>query len=558
MDNELNTNLVKKSRQIIRILNFSALFLFFQIYSYGQNCPSELDFNFRASGPGQGVNWTQFPEFTLPFKVVYGGPGSAYNPYELGRRGFTHFSNPNSFSNFPTKNRAFIFTNVVLASPNQPWYLERNPWGNDMKAYEWYWDEWIRNIRASGQTPNELDIDLLVFDVERQLKSDPEIVLLKKSNFTPATVKSLSDADFILAYKKELQALYTTAAIYFRKNGLINPQKTKVTYYADSPIYNTFINIQGRTWDKWKSDKTAINYLTYDYSKNKVGGSLYDQQDFLTPSAYFYYDYPHPFAGEYLSYLLFQIEANREWSDKEQMVFLWQRFSYNPDYVGRPIRSWMAESMAIFPFFAGAKGLWIWEDPASVNTGSSLSNYEYIMKGLYRVSKFSDMFTGNFDLVESISARDYNENKQPIWRGVKKGNAILITAHNPWAKSESEEVQVTCKYKNWTKKITLKGYETHLCKYDLDDNTVDIDFSNLQIFPNPSSDYIQIKANLVSDTDGEINVYDMAGKKIKSELVKINKGIYSKVLDIKGISNNEVLIELKTPNQRVAQKIIIH
>ncbi len=554
----MKTNLVKKVRQIIRILNFSALFVFLHLDLHAQNCPSELDFVFTPSGAGQGVNWSQFPEFSLPFKIVYGGPGSIYRPYELSRRGFTHFSNPNSYSNIPTKNRAFIFTNVVLASPNQPWYLERNPWGNDMKAYERYWDEWIRNIKSAGQTPNELDIDLLVFDVERQLKSDAEILLLKKSNFTPASVKTLSDADFILSYKKELQTLYTSAAVYFRKNGLINPQKTKVSYYADSPIYNTFINIQGRTWDKWKSDKTAINYLCYDFSKNKVGGSLYDQQDFLTPSAYFYYDYPHPFAGEYLSYLLFQIEANRELSAKEQMVFLWQRYSFNPDYVGRPIRPWMAESMAIFPFFAGAKGLWIWEDPASISGSSDLSNYEYIMKGMYRLSKFSDMFSGNFDLIETTSARDYNENKQPIWRGVKKGNTILIAAHNPWAKTASEEVQITVKYKNWTRKITLKGYETHLCKYNLDDNLVEIDFSNLQIFPNPSSDFLQIKASLNADTNGEINIYDMAGRKLKTEQVKISKGIYSKMLDIKGIIENIVLVELKTPNQRVAQKIILN
>ncbi len=554
----MNTNLVKKTTQIIRFLNISALFLLIRSISYGQNCSSDLGFNFRASSPGQGVNWNQFPEFNLPFKVVYGGPGSAYNPYELGRRGFSHFSNPNSYSNIPVKNRAFIFTNVVLASPNQPWYLERNPWGNDMKAYERYWDEWIRNIKSSGQTPNELDIDLLCFDVERQLKSDPEIILLKKSNYTPANLKTLSDADFILAYKKELQALYTTVSTYFRKNGVINPQKTKVTYYADSPIYNTFINIQGRSWDKWQSDKTAINYLCYDYSKNKVGGSLYDQQDFLTPSAYFYYDYPHPFAGEYLSYLLFQIEANRAYSEKEQMVFLWQRFSYNPDYVGRPIRNWMAESMTIFPFFAGAKGLWIWEDPASINQGSDLSNYEYIMKGMYRISKFSDMFTGNYELVETTSARDYNENKQAIWRGVKKGNSILIAAHNPWAKSESDEVQITCKYKSWTRKITLKGYETHLCKYDLDDKVVEIDFSDLQIFPNPSSDFLKLKANFLADSDGEINIYDMSGKILRTENVKITKGIFSKDINIKNINANIVLVELKTPNQKLAQKIIIN
>jgi hypothetical protein len=424
----MNTNLVKKIRQLISFLHFSVLFFLLGYKINAQNCQSGVDFNFKASGPGQGINWNQFPEFSLPFKVVYGGPGIGYKPYEMERRGFSHFSNPNNFNNIPIKNRAFILYNVVLASPNQPWYLERNPWGNDMKAYERYWDEWIQNIRSTTQNSSELDADLFVFDVERQLKSDGEILQLKKSGFTPVNIKSLSDADFIVAYKKELQALYAAVSVYFRKNGLINTQKTKVSYYADAPVYNTFINLQGRTWDRWKSDKTAINYLNYDFGGNKVGGSLYQQQDLLTPSAYFYYDYPHPFAGEYLSYLLFQIEINRELSAKDQIVFLWQRYSYNPDFAGKPIKPWMAEAMVIFPVFAGAKGIWLWEDPSSITSDANLSNYEYNMLGMYRLSKFSDMLTGNFDIIETTSARDYNENKQPIWRGIKKGSDILIAA----------------------------------------------------------------------------------------------------------------------------------
>jgi hypothetical protein len=352
--------------------------------------------------------------------------------------------------------------------------------------------------------------------------------------------------------------LYGSVSAYFRKNGVINSQKTKISYYADAPVYNTFINIQGRTWDKWKTDKTAINYLNYDFGANKVGGNLYQQQDFLTPSAYFYYDYPHPFSGEYLSYLLFQIEINKELSSKDQIVFLWQRYSFNPDYAGKPIKPWMAEAMTIFPFFAGAKGIWLWEDPSSITANADLSNYEYNMLGMYRLSKFSDMFSGNYELIETVSARDYNENKQAIWRGVKKGSNILIAAHNPWAKSATDEVILTVKYKSWSKKITLKGYETHLCKYDLNEKNADIDFSNFQVFPNPSADIIQIKADLILDADADINIFDMAGKLLKTEKLKINKGGFTRSINVKDIrGSNIVLVELKTANQRIAEKIII-
>jgi Secretion system C-terminal sorting domain len=556
--NEIIANLVKKIRLLISFVQICIFLILNFTLSYAQNCSSNPDFPFKPSGIGQGINWNQFPEFSFPFKVVFGGPRyeNTYKPYEMLRRGITHFSNPLNFNNIPIKNRAFILYNVVSVQPLQPWYTERNPWGNDMAAYQRYWDELIADIKNTTQNQQEFDVDLFVFDVERQIKSDAEIIALKKSNNTPNLLKSLSDQDFVLAYKKELQALYASVGSYFIKKGVLNPKKTKVSYYSDAPILNTFINIQGRTWEKWQSDKSAINFLNLDFSNNKVGGSFYQQQEFLTPSAYFYYDYPHPFAGEYLSYLMFQIEANRALSSKDQIVYIWQRYSYNSDFIGRLIKPWMAEAMTIFPFFAGAKGIWLWEDPGTINQNSDFSNYEYNILGMYRLSKFADMFSGDYELVEKISARDYNENKQPIWRGVKKGNSILIAAHNPWAKSASDEVEVVCQYKKWSKKIILKGYETLLCKYDLDDSTIETDFSNFQVFPNPSADFVQIKAEIIADSQAEVNVYDMAGRILKNEILQVKKGQLNKSINVKELNCNIILVELKTPNQRIAEKII--
>jgi Secretion system C-terminal sorting domain len=119
-------------------------------------------------------------------------------------------------------------------------------------------------------------------------------------------------------------------------------------------------------------------------------------------------------------------------------------------------------------------------------------------------------------------------------------------------------VPITVKYKNWSKRIILKGYETHLCKYDLDDKTDEIDFSNFQVFPNPSTEVLQVKANLILDSQAELNIYDMSGKLLKTESLKINKGGFTKAINIKELrSTNIILVELKTANQRIAEKIII-
>lgn len=164
-------------------------------------------------------------------------------------------------------------------------------------------------------------------------------------------LKLLTDLQFIEKYKRDLQALYGKAANYVLNNQFI----PNISSYSDAPILNTFINIQGKSWETWKTDKSVLNFISYDFDNQKVGGTMYDAQNFITPSAYFYYDYPHPFAGEYLSYLLFQIEVNQAWTDKDLMLFVWRKYSFNQGVLGKNIQPWMAEAMAIFPLVGGAK-----------------------------------------------------------------------------------------------------------------------------------------------------------------------------------------------------------
>jgi calcineurin-like phosphoesterase family protein len=550
------TNLRKNYLGYINRQFYILIFSVFSISAYPQVCPTALDFDFKPSQPGNGINWLQFPEFDLPFNIVYGGPSRFASSELMFKRGYTHFSNPNFIHLIPEKNRAFIQYSVANTNPAQPWMTHKSPFNNDLNVSQRYWDTEITRMIAETNGKDRIAADIFVFDIETQLKSDDSILVLKNLSIVPQQFRSLSNQQFIEQYKRGIQDLYGKAMQYVLDKGKVTAQN--ISSYSDAPILNTFLNIQGRSWDAWKSDKSAVNYVCYDFNKNQVGGLAYNSQTFMTPSAYFYYDYPHPFAGEYLSYLLFQIEANRAWTNKDQMVFVWGKYSFNKEFVLRNIKPWMAESMAIFPFFAGAKGLWLWEDPTI--TENDMSNYEYFTKGLYRLSKFKNMFEGDYKLIETISAREYNQTKKPIWRGVQKDNKLLIAAHNPNAKSDTEEVKVFVSYGNFNREITLKGYEIFLCQFDLSLPTAiepNINFTELKCFPNPTSESISVQFQLKSSTNFKIKITDILGRSFYSEEVKSKELIFDRLINISDFKVNELIVSIDDESSKVSKKIFI-
>jgi calcineurin-like phosphoesterase family protein len=240
------------------------------------------------------------------------------------------------------------------------------------------------------------------------------------------------------------------------------------------------------------------------------------------------------------------------------MVFVWGKYSFNKEFVLRNIKPWMAESMAIFPFFAGAKGLWLWEDPTI--TENDMSNYEYFTKGLYRLSKFKNMFEGDYKLIETISAREYNQTKKPIWRGVQKDNKLLIAAHNPNAKSDTEEVKVFVSYGNFNREITLKGYEIFLCQFDLSLPTAiepNINFTELKCFPNPTSESISVQFQLKSSTNFKIKITDILGRSFYSEEVKSKELIFDRLINISDFKVNELIVSIDDESSKVSKKIFI-
>jgi len=506
--------------------------------------------DFRPSYTGQ-IDWSLFPEFKLPFKIIYGGNvqnGDINGPL---KHGYSHIADFNFLKQLPIENRAMIYYGVAYPNANQPWENLRSPWGNNLETYRNKWNfeyDFYSELIGNNQL---LETDVFAFDIEAVWRFDHEILQLRDKSI-PAEYKTLSDAEFLKIYKRDMRNLYSSAVKTFMANG--KSANLKTASYADSPIVNTFTNIQGKTWEKWQSDKTNTNFITNNEEGN-VGGEFYNALDIVTPSTYYYYDYPHPFAGEYLSYLLFQIEANKAWTNKPIVPFVWLRYSFTSEFKNKDIKPWMAESTAIFPFFSGADGLWLWDNSDLFNNATDFSQYEYFNKGLFRLSKFKSFFEGKHKLVLEISARDYNENKQPIWRGVVKGNEILIAAHNPFAKNDNEEVSIGVSFGGWSRVIKLKVSEVFLCNFDMSVLSITPEKS-FNVFPNPASDYLKIEFYTKNEGEAIFSFFTNDGRLLKIERKYALKGLNSCKIDIKDVFSNQFILNVNIDNQLFTKKVI--
>lgn len=480
-----------------------------------QQCATALTFT-PVSQPNR-IEWSKFPTFSLPFPVVYGGPRLGDTQASPLKHGFSQLGQiaDSEAARTTTAQRAAIYYGVAYGL-GQPWEQIESPWNNDLTAYRAQWENWL--IGVSGGQKNAtgqyvMPISRLVIDIERILETDTQILRIKTNSLVPQQYRNLSDAAFLMAYKQAIRNLYAEAARYIRQRSDLS--NVSLSGYADTPILNNALNITTFSWTDWTTNLNRVNYLVKDSTESRVGGPYYEQLTTMAPSAYYYYDYPNPFARDYLPYLLFQIEVNRAWSDKPVVPFIGLR--YHPSSNSYPgfVQPFMAEATAIFPVFSGAAGLWLWDDPTLENSRSDVySAYEYFTHGLYRLSQFSDMFQGGYERVIEAPARDLMEKQLPVWRGIVKGNNILIAAHNPYA-AEGQPTSLLVTYKNWQQRIQLTGREVYLCRFDMSVVTANEPATpTVNVFPNPTSTSLTVSFGQLPTSPTRLTLVNATGQTV--------------------------------------------
>ncbi|MCY7356727.1 MAG: T9SS type A sorting domain-containing protein [Rudanella sp.] len=301
------------------------------------------------------------------------------------------------------------------------------------------------------------------------------------------------------------------------------------------------MNVVGNSWTDWSTNPARVHYLLKDTTAfARVGGPFLERLDYVSPSAYYYYDYPSALAPDYLAYMLFQIEANRAWTDKPMMPFVWMRYHDCCGNYPNFIRPEMAEATAIFPFFSGAKGLWLWDVPGFDNPQSPgyrpndiYTAYESFIHGLYRLSRFSDMFEGNYELVIPKPARDLMDAREPVWRGVVKGQNILIAAQNPYA-ADGTKTTINVKYQNFSREITLTGRQIYLCQFNLAAITALPDqpeITSLTLTPNPAQQHVTLSFTAAYTGDVQLHITNLLGQMVQTQTIRALAGLNQQLID---------------------------
>ena len=156
------------------------------------------------------IEWGKFPDFTLPFPVIFGGPRLGDSQGSPLRHGFSHIVDvqANEYGSVvQPRQRAVVYYGFATGL-GQPWETIESPWANDMNAYRAKWERFLTEVsggqrNAAGQYV--LPIDRLTLDIERFLETDVRILRLKADSRVPAQYRQLSDADLWRPTKKRCE-----------------------------------------------------------------------------------------------------------------------------------------------------------------------------------------------------------------------------------------------------------------------------------------------------------------------------------------------------------------
>ncbi len=565
MSNRLTTFVSPHS--LAQVLGLTMVFILSIIFWHplsvsAQDCPATISFT-PVQTPNL-IEWSKFPTFSLPFKIIYEGPRFGDTQSSPLQHGFSHLArfSGNEGNTLPPSQRAITWYGVAtVAQPQQPWADKdlKSPWNNNLNLYKQGWENALSSFSGTFGS-NLTNYNLIALDIERIRDTDRDILTLKANTAIATQYRNLPDNQFIDRYKRDLQKLYTEPITYLKNRGIA--AETQIGSYSDVPIrgnFNNWLGLKTFNWADYTTNSSSVLHIMRDSTSGDVGGSFYTNLNFLTPSCYYYYNYNDPLGKDYLAYLLFVIEANRFWSNKDVVPFVWLRYhdSFNPTTPFVP--RFVAEATAIMPFFSGAKGLWLWEYPDEAKK-ENFATYEYFIAALHRLSQHKQFFEGNYELVIPQPAIDNAKSQTAIWRGVVKNNEILIAAQNPYANSDTQLTTITVKYQGWQKDITLTGREVFLCAFDKSVVSALKEKTNalaLTIMPNPASEVLNYRFTTVQKQNVNVSLIDVLGRVCMQDNFESKTGSQSRQLPITDLPTGTYFLCFKMGDFEIREKILV-
>ncbi|MBN9079797.1 MAG: hypothetical protein J0H84_26655 [Rhizobiales bacterium] len=405
------------------------LMYIFYIFSYSPfitNIILNLPINF------QNISWTDMPTIEMKGDLRVFWDVHDHSRGENAKHAYAHGFSPvtefNTFVDYPGNQKHNIY-NFIGEYPSNPW-----------KKPAFFKDIIRNNIIHAGN--NGIDVQDIEINFERNVDK------AWHNSITRTDSHAKNFLDFEKAYFRAWASWYALPLILVRQEypgvraGLFGIQPFDRDYWG---VYNKS--------QKQIDKKHRYNYEIWKYIDKYV--------DFYISDVYIFYDLP-----DSIYYIATNVEQNyrrsKLLSNKPIYAYEWLRYhDSNPSLSNREIAPYLAEAMAIIPFFEGARGIVLWGYEPEVTGGDAPPNERLIlfMRTLERIGKLSNKISsGQLQIAEP--AHVLWRERQPLVRKLLiSGGECAVMAIDHWQQdTENSTARVKCG--SHTYEIQMRGKHT--------------------------------------------------------------------------------------------------
>jgi len=352
-----------------------------------------------------------------------GGREREANELAAADHGLERVALLNTYSDYPGRQKEKIVPNGT------------NPWNKPP-----FFERIVRrNIEA---TPPKA---IFVHDVEFHFEEDT--AALWTNPVLRAASHATSPRAFRDAYYREWASWFTWPCHWAKKTY----PHTPVGIYGPQPFRRDYWGVAGKGAQQidgtHKTDAELWQYIA-------------PAVDFCVASIYCFYDDPGS-----VYYMGANIEENvqrmRDCGDKPVYAYLWLRYhDSNATLKGQEVADYLAEAMAVLPYFCGARAtvLWGWEPKGQ---GPYYRNLPIFMRSLKRIASLSEEIARAKPL-NDMPIHTAWKAKAPLIRTLRTSESEwLVLAANPW-QSDAATTNVTARCGAVNLSLAIRGKHTEI------------------------------------------------------------------------------------------------
>jgi hypothetical protein len=359
------------------------------------------------------------------------GGDNATNYREAAMHGFEMVDLLSTYSDYPGKQKENIRKTLDVN--------RTNPW----QKPEFFERIVRRNIEKKG---NEGAI--FVHDIEFSFEEDIDKVWADPD--LRAAAKSSNREQFADAYLREWATWFTLPCQWAKERFPNKP----IGIYGPQPFRRDYFGIAG---------KSAQQIDGTHHSDAELWRHIDPFVDYYIASIYVFYDKP-----DSIYYMAANVEENiertRRYGNKPLYAYEWLRYhDSNKKLANQEVAPWLAEAMAVVPYFCGARGIALWgSEPRQ--QGQYYHTLPAFMTSLGRVSDLSDKIAAA-ELMPDARAHVLWNARRPLIRRLRvNADEWIILAVNPW-QSEDAVSTVEVPLERGSISVELQGRHTGVFHY---------------------------------------------------------------------------------------------